>query len=484
MRVHRAGWSGAHDPRRRVRGVAHGGVRRPVGDADLGREDVPAGHPELQRQWQAGIRHPPQRTQHRALVVGAGAGHPRAEEELAAVGVEVGRQQRDALGVEGRLDRAHQLVQQLGEGLRARLRENLVRAREPHEGDGRDPVLGVGGAGREVLAQGHREERRQAVLAVGRGGCRPARCRVRLPAAQQQGTVVARAGRPGRQPGRGRRADDDLAGLGGLLGGGHGTRAGAEHEQLAGGGADEEELDVAGVHAHRHRQGEPARRRGHGGRGAQRGPHLDGGVAGLLGVVLAPEEEEQGVAAELQQLAAAGCRDGEHRPEHPVERLDDLLGADPALPGEPLGECGEPRDVREHQGAVDGAVQCAGDLVVPDQRQGRDVATQVGHRSCSRWAGRRGVVGIARLPHAHSVEQADPPFPGAQGGPVRVDFLGVRGSVCAPGPDFVRYGGNTSCLAVRTDARRGARAPARRGHRHPHRRPRCSGARPFAAPSW
>ncbi len=35
---------------------------------------------------------------------------------------------------------------------------------------------------------------------------------------------------------------------------------------------------------------------------------------------------------------------------------------------------------------------------------------------------------------------------------MRVDFLGVRGSVCAPGPDFVRYGGNTSCLAVRADA--------------------------------
>ncbi|MFL6080152.1 MAG: MBL fold metallo-hydrolase [Ornithinibacter sp.] len=35
---------------------------------------------------------------------------------------------------------------------------------------------------------------------------------------------------------------------------------------------------------------------------------------------------------------------------------------------------------------------------------------------------------------------------------MRVDFLGVRGSVCAPGPDFVRYGGNTSCVAVRPDA--------------------------------
>ena len=40
---------------------------------------------------------------------------------------------------------------------------------------------------------------------------------------------------------------------------------------------------------------------------------------------------------------------------------------------------------------------------------------------------------------------------------MRVDFLGVRGSVCAPGQDFVRYGGNTSCVVVRAD---GDAAPA------------------------
>lgn len=33
---------------------------------------------------------------------------------------------------------------------------------------------------------------------------------------------------------------------------------------------------------------------------------------------------------------------------------------------------------------------------------------------------------------------------------MRVVVLGVRGSVCAPGPEFVRYGGNTSCLALST----------------------------------
>jgi phosphoribosyl 1,2-cyclic phosphodiesterase len=34
---------------------------------------------------------------------------------------------------------------------------------------------------------------------------------------------------------------------------------------------------------------------------------------------------------------------------------------------------------------------------------------------------------------------------------VRVTFCGVRGSVPAPGPEFVRVGGNTSCVAVAAD---------------------------------
>ena len=35
---------------------------------------------------------------------------------------------------------------------------------------------------------------------------------------------------------------------------------------------------------------------------------------------------------------------------------------------------------------------------------------------------------------------------------MRLTFLGVRGSTPAPGADFVRYGGHTSCVAVATDA--------------------------------
>jgi phosphoribosyl 1,2-cyclic phosphodiesterase len=34
---------------------------------------------------------------------------------------------------------------------------------------------------------------------------------------------------------------------------------------------------------------------------------------------------------------------------------------------------------------------------------------------------------------------------------VKLDLLGVRGSTAAPGPEFVRYGGHTSCVAVTAD---------------------------------
>ena len=47
---------------------------------------------------------------------------------------------------------------------------------------------------------------------------------------------------------------------------------------------------------------------------------------------------------------------------------------------------------------------------------------------------------------------------------MRATVWGCRGSLATPGPDTVRYGGNTSC--VRGDARQRAPARARRRHRH------------------
>jgi len=61
---------------------------------------------------------------------------------------------------------------------------------------------------------------------------------------------------------------------------------------------------------------------------------------------------------------------------------------------------------------------------------------------------------------------------------MRMLFCGVRGSTCAPGADFVRYGGNTSCVALAHDGRRpslvldggtGLRNLSRHLDRHPFR---------------
>ncbi|KKK72047.1 hypothetical protein LCGC14_2907830, partial [marine sediment metagenome] len=34
---------------------------------------------------------------------------------------------------------------------------------------------------------------------------------------------------------------------------------------------------------------------------------------------------------------------------------------------------------------------------------------------------------------------------------MKVKFWGVRGSIPTPGPDTVKYGGNTTCIEVRLD---------------------------------
>ena len=34
---------------------------------------------------------------------------------------------------------------------------------------------------------------------------------------------------------------------------------------------------------------------------------------------------------------------------------------------------------------------------------------------------------------------------------MKVKFWGVRGSIACPGPKTVRYGGNTTCIEIRTD---------------------------------
>ena len=102
----------------------------------------------------------------------------------------------------------------------------------------------------------------------------------------------------------------------------------------------------------------------------------------------------------------------------------------------------------------------------------RSSTTQRCARGCSRWC----APGSGR-----SRPQAEAPRSERA---VRLWLLGVRGSTPAPGPDFVRYGGHTSCVAVAAD---GADAPDARARR---RAPGCATltalprrARPTAARS-
>src|SRR5689334_10909862 len=49
---------------------------------------------------------------------------------------------------------------------------------------------------------------------------------------------------------------------------------------------------------------------------------------------------------------------------------------------------------------------------------------------------------------SHSGAPEGPAF--AAGEAVRVRFFGTRGSIATPGPQTLRYGGNTSCIEVRS----------------------------------
>ncbi|MCU0263627.1 MAG: hypothetical protein MUF09_08125 [Candidatus Nanopelagicales bacterium] len=142
-------------------------------------------------------------------------------------------------------------------------------------------------------------------------------------------------------------------------------------------------MDVPGVQPDRHLQREPPHRRGHSRGLPQRRAHLDRRVAGLLRVVRAREEEQQRVAAELEQLTAARPGDPQHRAEHPVQRLDDLLGTDPPAPRQLLGQRREARHVGEHERPVHDPPQLPGRLIVPSQGNRGDVPAKVGHVSPS-----------------------------------------------------------------------------------------------------
>ena len=211
------------------------------------------------------------------------------------------------------------------------------------------------------------------------------------PTAQQvtgaeRGSEVA-----GREGGRRRVADDDLAGAGRTLGRlGRGRRRPGDH-QLPVRAPDEEEVERAGVHAGGHPQRHPSSLGREPADLVQRSAHLQRCCGSTKGVTAAREEQKERVAPELEEGRAVGVGIGEQAAEAGPDELGDVLGADPTQAPQSLGHGREPGDVDEHDGALDAAMQLVGGRrIEPLAHDARHVGRQrsrrgFGHQlACSR----------------------------------------------------------------------------------------------------
>ena len=143
--------------------------------------------------------------------------------------------------------------------------------------------------------------------------------------------------------------------------------------------AHQEEVNVSGVQSDRHGKVERTDRRGNFPRATQGATHLGGGAGRAHGVIVAREEEQQRVATEFQQAAVALAGGVEHAAEDAAQRLDELLPADPAAPGQALGQRRETGDIREAERAVDHLPEALRRVEHPVDRELRNVAAQPRH---------------------------------------------------------------------------------------------------------
>ena len=144
-------------------------------------------------------------------------------------------------------------------------------------------------------------------------------------------------------------------------------RCGPGDQKLAVGVADEEELEASGVESGVHLQLNRAGGRLRASDRAQRPTHLERRTRGSGGVVVALVEQQQGVAAELEQASALRVGDREERGEGRVHHLCDFFRARSAEAREPLGHGREPGDVDERERAFD---------LAPRSTRDRRVATR------------------------------------------------------------------------------------------------------------
>ncbi|HEU4758304.1 MAG TPA: hypothetical protein VFS72_16650 [Agromyces sp.] len=260
------------------------------------------------------------------------------------------------------LDVGDQLIQDVG-GVRRVTPDEAIESDIADEGDGGRPVFGVDRAAQHGLPETEGNELLEVdrrTLGCAEGGL----LGLGSPAQEEAGAALRADARPRQQLG-GLGAEQDLRcrGRGLHLHGAGGRRT--RDDQLAVGPADEEEVEGAAVQPDRH----PERHVAGAGREpvdpAQLGAHGVGRGGRAQVVAFAGEQQQLGVAAELQQVGTERVGGRQQPAEGAVDDLRDLFGADVAVPCQPFGHPGEAGDVDQRHGALDVPVQAAGSLLVP-----------------------------------------------------------------------------------------------------------------------
>ncbi len=197
---------------------------------------------------------------------------------------------------------------------------------------------------------------------------------------EEVGALALPADPPALQRVRGPRADQDLTRLGGVLQLERPRGRRPERDQLAVRALDEEELARAGVDAGGHAQVDrPDRAHRRAGR-LDEPLHLGGRVAGARFMLVALEQHQQGVPAELEHVAAVAAGDSDQALEHAADDEDQLLGAGAPLGGESLGEGREAGEVDRDQRSVEPPIELPWVVARPADDERRQVGAQAGSR--------------------------------------------------------------------------------------------------------
>ena len=338
---------------------------------------------DANRNREIGIDDAAQREQHALLVVAGDAGRAGRQDQLAAVGIDVGGEERDLVLLRRRLHDVHKVDGAPRRSRQARSRSIIASVPSKWTNaivTGRCSERSA--AGKDVRAHGGGQAIARASPRASSAAA-PAATSPRMPGGSRRRSIPAPRASPTHELGRN-------AAVSGLTMISPATAQcsncdeaaprGADREELEMGRAHREEMEASRMHALRHSQRDLGTGNFDPADVAQRAAHQDRRAAGARGVTIALEPQKQGIAAELEQAAAVLVGDGQDRLETASDRLGDLFGALAALAREPLGQFRESGDVHEYGGAVarssigwpdrrpDVAGECAPHTERPDPR--------------------------------------------------------------------------------------------------------------------